>query len=740
MADRFLVATGNSSSTAVWSASSGGAGGASVPGVADNAIADANSNGFTLTVDAALSVVNLTYSSTTAQLVLGANLTCSGTLTLVGTAGTRFYLRSGTRGTARTVTAATVDLQYVYLEDITGAGAGSWDLSAITGLSGDCGGNTGITFTTPASNWLRGSGNRSFSTAANWANAVDGAAGSGRVPLPQDTALLDATTGSGTITQDLVRVGAVNCTGHTGTLTWTLTSAAYGSITLATGQTLTSSTGSYLSLSGRGTQTLTCNTKAWARPFTISAPGGKWVFADDCESAANRQLKHEAGELDLGATTCTFGTYYVSPLSGQTTALTFTSGTLKLNGDSADICTAQLLTTLTAGTGLLYFTGTLTANRTVNLGTHAWYNVRNGTSGAFWLAIRGSCSGNRLTVDAGRDQRFYRGETRTFASYDLTGTAVSPITLASDTTSTATIAKSGGGTVTIQYATIDYLTGSPASTFYAYNSTDGGHNSQIYFATAKTATTGLDALIKRTGIAASTSLDALLRGVKTRGLSLDALLKATGTSAASLDAMLAMLGSSTLSLDALLQATHTATVGLDAILASSDRDDVWNLIEEHIIEALQADADLGTGGELAIATWETELPEDVGVYQANLLPAVAVEVTGQYAEELIGIPDLADWTYDVTIVVTVAGGTLTQVKTRTKRYVARIIRCLLQQHRTDKQLNTLTSEMEGADPYSVRVNIASSGTVAGRVTNGSGLRGVGEIAATVTVGVCLPTT
>lgn len=84
----------------------------------------------------------------TDSFYLASNITVTGTLNLNGNSATnRLLVFSSTLGTAITLTAANVSVTNADFRDITGAGAGSWDLSAITGLSGDCGGNSGITFT-----------------------------------------------------------------------------------------------------------------------------------------------------------------------------------------------------------------------------------------------------------------------------------------------------------------------------------------------------------------------------------------------------------------------------------------------------------------------------------------------------------------------------------------------------------------------------------------------------------------
>lgn len=127
---------------------------------------------------------------------------------------------------------------------MNGAGAGSWNLSAITGNSGDCGGNSNITFTTPVTtDWQSG---------ATWSTAT----WSSRVPLPQDTATF-TTAGVATITQDMPRIGSVDFS-TSSNKTWATSTIAsvFGSIDLTNLATLTASTQTY-TFEGRGSYTIT---------------------------------------------------------------------------------------------------------------------------------------------------------------------------------------------------------------------------------------------------------------------------------------------------------------------------------------------------------------------------------------------------------------------------------------------------------------------------------------------------
>ncbi|MBK8191563.1 MAG: hypothetical protein IPK79_14085 [Vampirovibrionales bacterium] len=116
--------------------------------------------------------------------------------------------------------------------------------------------------------------------------------------------------------------------------------------------------------------------------------------------------------------------------------------------------------------------------------------------------------------------------------------------------------------------------------------------------TTVTATTGIDALVQKTGITATSSLGALLQksfsgtvsidsiisAIKTGSISIDALLNATNksatvsvdgllqavrTGAVSIDAAIAIIVAATSGVDALLQSSFSATSGLDAIVSGS---------------------------------------------------------------------------------------------------------------------------------------------------------------------------
>ncbi|KKM16527.1 hypothetical protein LCGC14_1684930, partial [marine sediment metagenome] len=201
----------------------------------------------------------------TDSLKIWGTSTVSGTLTLNGNSATnRLLVLSNSFGDDQTISAGTVVSNNADYREIIGAGTGDWDLSG--GLVGDCGGNTGITFTTAdIMYWHVDAG--LWSDANKWFLATDGGGGAGRTPLPQDDVVFDANSfdnGSQTITMDMPRVGkSVNFTGITDsptfndTIPWTI----YGSLTLVSGMTWLHNQNTYFE--GRGAFTLTSAGKSF---------------------------------------------------------------------------------------------------------------------------------------------------------------------------------------------------------------------------------------------------------------------------------------------------------------------------------------------------------------------------------------------------------------------------------------------------------------------------------------------
>ncbi len=398
----------------------------------------------------------------------------------------RLVINSDIRGTSRTITAKTVSAKYCDFKDIAGAGDADWDLSAADGLSGDCGGNSGITFTSPTTMYQVGSGNHNFS-ADVWKTTSGGSTATRR-PLPQDTAVLDANSTTGTMTQDLQRISSINAAAFVGTLTTNTACVVLGSITLGSGLTLTASTQTY-TLAGRGTHTVTNAGHSWAKSIVIDAPGGSYTLQDNLTIASAQSLRLIQGTFNANNFDVALGSFNAS--GNLTRSLSMGSGTWTVSGNVVMLWDMTTTSNLThnGGTALIRLTGALTANRTARFGTLTYHSYENATTGNFAVLVRGGPTFGQFKVNAGRKQQFYRSQTVTATTWILEGTAADPIELSSDDGTAAVVAKAGGGTVTAKYATITRLHGTPApDVWFARNSVDVDNNSGWRFLKQPTVT------------------------------------------------------------------------------------------------------------------------------------------------------------------------------------------------------------------------------------------------------------
>lgn len=228
MASRYWVGgTGNWSNTARWSATSGGAGGASVPVAIDDVFFDANSglNNATVTIDPFSVVVcnnlTITPSSSIGWTVININdsLTINGVFSTSGTAGNRRTLiKSSTKNfRAHLYVNSFSNLSDLDFKDLL---VRTPDVSPLTGTRiGNHQNVEGVTFTPAKTVFcvLSVSGNWSSSTA--WATAANGLPNTDNFPLAQDTARLIDNFGLGagqtlTIDTSVLYIPTLDTTGR----------------------------------------------------------------------------------------------------------------------------------------------------------------------------------------------------------------------------------------------------------------------------------------------------------------------------------------------------------------------------------------------------------------------------------------------------------------------------------------------------------------------------------------------
>lgn len=369
---------------------------------------------------------NLTFTTRSSfgisNVVLFGNQTVTGTLTIAGQSSVnRYFVRSDTIGTPRTLTVGTVAaLTDVDFRDITVAGASApWSGTQL----GDCGGNTNITFTSPKTVYWNNVAGGAWSDTA-WATSSGGAVSAANFPLAQDTAIIDNTglnTGS-----SITGFNGYNL----GTLTSTKTNAftlagtnpiLYGNLTLTASTTATSFSPVF---SGRVTQNLTS--------------AGNTLNGLNCAGfGASVRL--------VGATTVT--------------SWTITSGGLDTNNQnftcsSLNFSTLGLPFTLTLGsssftTPNLGAASELAPVMTVSAGTST-ITIANGSGNVGFAGQTLTWNNVTFSLASSSGRVFYGNNTFNNLTYNVTPTSVgvATTTLNGNITVTGTFALGGGTNVT----------------------------------------------------------------------------------------------------------------------------------------------------------------------------------------------------------------------------------------------------------------------------------------------------
>ena len=286
MAARFWVTggTGNWNSTTNWSATTGGASGASVPSTSDTATYDASSGAGTATLDISPTVQTLTMTGFTGTLAFGTNtisLNSTGSVftgaTTMTVTGTPQIICTNSSATSRTINTTTV----------TEANSISFRITAGTGV-------------------------------------------------------LTLTAG---FILDLDFTDGTNPTGFAGSLGST-TVTVYGNFKASTGMTVTAGGGRVFTFAATsGTKTITTAGVTFDRPFTFNGVGGTFQLQDALTSGATRTATHTNGTLDLNNFTLTTG--FFSSSNSNTRVLAFGTGKIVITGNNTTVCSTNTGTGLT---------------------------------------------------------------------------------------------------------------------------------------------------------------------------------------------------------------------------------------------------------------------------------------------------------------------------------------------------------------------------------------------------------
>jgi hypothetical protein len=389
-------------------------------------------------------------------------------------------ITSSTLGTPRTITAGSVSASYCDFRDITASSA--WDLSSATGGSGDCGGNSNITFTpsVPQYFYTSTTGTKYWDTASYWFLGPGGTGGAGRIPLPQDDAYFTASsfpvTGITVNQHAFPRLGRdITWSGIANAPTWTFTAAwtLYGSLTLISGLTISGTTNAVTFESQRrsGVATLTSAGKAFSTLHTVAVVGATLQLGDALSCSAGSWIVMLNGTFDASGFTVTCGlfrsretatrsitmgsgTWYVMYPASQTiwdlnhVGLTFSglSATIVVNGSGS---TARAF----SGDGLAYGTVQIATDNVTIYGNNSFASLAANVAG--------------LT----NGLKFAAGSTQTITAITTNGAAGSLAKLSSATSGTVATLTSASQQA-LDYVSISDLVAAGATWYAGSHSTN----------------------------------------------------------------------------------------------------------------------------------------------------------------------------------------------------------------------------------------------------------------------------
>ena len=447
--------------------------------------------------------------NSTSNIAVFATIVVNGTLTITSAGSTTGRLlvassiNNSALGTPVTITAANVVHGNVDYQDVTAAGAG-WATATTTGFIGDALGNSGITFTPSVTQyWYTATGGvKNWSTAGNWYLGSGGTGGAGRVPLPQDDVVFNSGSfgaAGTTVNVDMTRFCRnMTWTGVTNSpsIIYPATSEIFGSVTYTSG--MGHGNGGQLNLRGRGSHTITSAGLA-VTAIQMFAPGGTYTLQDALTiTLGGGTMSVSNGTLNTGnfnvttAARTLFQTSQVAPaviLGSSTWTLTSTGNFCWYNNGGAS--------QVQCGTSTIKYTSTSSSTKQFIGGGATYHNVWFAPgAGTGTVEVTGSNTFNQFKDDgsAAHSILFTAGTTQNIADWQVNGSSGALITIGSITAASHTLNKTGGGFNQSNYLSISRSTATPATSWYAANSTNGGNNSGWTFGARVNAAAGAFAL------------------------------------------------------------------------------------------------------------------------------------------------------------------------------------------------------------------------------------------------------
>lgn len=447
---------------------------------------------------------NLTFNNASGYsniVVSGGAITVSGNLVFSGldASAQRIYIGIGSGSAIISQTQVTfvcngtVSITNTDFEGIVGSGSANWSLGTSVG---NCGFNSGITFTTPVTaRWRTDSGN--LSDPMKWST--------GLMPLPQDLALFDAssfTTPGRVVTNSLnttpgFRMPSMDFTGILNTPDFANTNALIIYGTLKFVATMTYSGAGALIVSGRsGSSDVSTAGLTITGPFGIATAGATCSLQDPLTVSA--VINYYAGTFNTNdyAVTCTAFLYAQTSVD-RTGNLGASLLTLTGSGTVWQCTFGSPFHVLNAGTSTIKITDSSASIKTFSSGTKTYNNIWFTGTGTGSLDITGSNTFNDFKVDTPPHTiRFTAGTTTTVTTFTVSGTPGNLMTIGSITAANHNLVKAGGGVISRDYLSISRSQATPNTAWYAgTHSLDNGNNSGWRFKDPPTLNIGGQAMI-----------------------------------------------------------------------------------------------------------------------------------------------------------------------------------------------------------------------------------------------------
>lgn len=460
MASRYWVGgsgTWDNASTANWSATSGGAPGASAPTTGDNVFFDANSGtAAVVNLAATATCFACTVDKSDISLVLGGNVTLLNLLTL--TSGTLdvngFDLTVGlfSSNNANVRTVAFGANGRIIITAVTG-GTTAWNIANLTNFA--CSGSKQVICTTTGTMsttvFHRGSG-------ASEAKAVSFKfiAPSGAPNLANTSIFLNLDL------SEMAGTGSMTNNSYT----------IYGSLSLRSTNVFAAGGTSWTFAGTAGPYNIDTAGVVIDWPWTFNGVGGTWQLASNLTYGATRTFTITNGTFDANGKNVTalgFG------LGVGTKTLTIGSGTWSIAGNW-DANTNVTGLTVNSSTGTINMTSA--SSKTFAGGGKVWPTLNQGGAGALTIQQSNTFANITNTVQPATIT-LTAGTTQTVGAFGASGTSGNLITLNSSSAGSQATLSDGSGTNSVSFVSIKDIiaTGGAAwEAFITNGNVDAGNN------------------------------------------------------------------------------------------------------------------------------------------------------------------------------------------------------------------------------------------------------------------------